>query len=498
MNDYFSVVVRRFRIVFWNIGTLFTWFSAILLFPLIFLIFYPEEIHYALGFVESAILSFIFGISMKLASNIKESPAITVQEGAVIVLFSWIFAIFFSALPFVFMKVLNFSQAIFEATSGWTTTGLTMITDVTKIPKIFLVWRSTMQFIGGAGFAVIMLAALIGPLGIGLYSAEGRIDNILPNIKQSAKTMMIIYITYAIFGFFALWIVGMHPFEAFNHSLTALATGGFSTRNGSIGEFNNLRIEIVTIILMFLGATGFGIHYTLWKGNIKVFLKNGEPWLLFSTAFLMTFLVFPQAVGLIYKSSEESFRRTFFQIVSAITGTGFSTDDLSKWNIFPLGIFVLTILMMLGGMMDSTAGGLKQFRLFVLGKVIFYTIIDFVNPKRIVRRIEVWKGENVRYVNPSMLRDMLVFFGIYFVTYFLGVFILLSYGYSLSDSMFEFSSAMNGVGLSVGLTNPNNPLGVIWTMTIGMFLGRLEFIVILYAIIRIMKDIRILISGSRG
>jgi len=497
MNDYLSVVVRRFRIVLWNVGTLFTWFSVILLFPLVFLIFYPEEVHYALGFVESAVLSFMFGIAIKLASNIKESHVITVQEGAVIVLFSWIFAIFFSALPFVFMKILNFSQAVFEATSGWTTTGLTMITDVTKIPRIFLVWRSTMQFIGGAGFAIIMLAALIGPLGIGLYSAEGRVDNILPNIKQSAKIMMIIYITYAVFGFFALWIAGMPPFDAFNHSLTALATGGFSTKNGSIGEFNNLRIEVVTIFLMFLGATGFGIHYTLWKGNIKVLLKNGEPWLLFSTAFLMTLFVFPQTIGVLYRSAGEGFRRTLFQIVSAITGTGFSTADLSKWNVFPLGLFVLTVLMMLGGMMDSTAGGLKQFRLFVLGKVIFYTVVDFVNPKRIVRRIEVWKGESVRYVNPSMLKDMLVFFGIYFVTYFVGVFILLSYGYSLSDSMFEFSSAMNGVGLSIGLTGPDDPLGVIWTMTIGMFLGRLEFIVILYAIMRIIKDLRILISGSR-
>ncbi|RKX41157.1 MAG: potassium transporter, partial [Thermotogae bacterium] len=137
MSDYLSVVVRRFRIVLWNVGTLFTWFSAILLFPLVFLIFYPEEIHYALGFVESAVLSFIFGIAMKLVSGIKESHVITVQEGAVIVLFSWIFAIFFSALPFIFMKILNFSQAVFEATSGWTTTGLTMITDVTKIPRIF-------------------------------------------------------------------------------------------------------------------------------------------------------------------------------------------------------------------------------------------------------------------------------------------------------------------------------------------------------------------------
>lgn len=497
MSDYLSVVVRRFRIVLWNVGTLFTWFSAILLFPLVFLIFYPEEIHYALGFVESAVLSFIFGIAMKLVSGIKESHVITVQEGAVIVLFSWIFAIFFSALPFIFMKILNFSQAVFEATSGWTTTGLTMITDVTKIPRIFLVWRSTMQFIGGAGFAIIMLATLIGPLGIGLYSAEGRVDNILPNIKQSAKIMIMIYITYAVFGFFALWISGMPPFDAFNHSLTALATGGFSTRNGSIGEFNNLKIEVVTIFLMFLGATGFGIHYTLWKGNIKAFLKNGEPWLLFSTAFLMTLLVFPQTIGVLYKSPSEGFRKTLFQIVSAITGTGFSTVNLSEWHVFPLGLFVLTVLMMLGGMMDSTAGGLKQFRLFVLGKVIFYTIVDFVNPKRIVRKIEVWKGENVRYVNPSMVKDMLVFFGIYFVAYFIGVFILLSYGYSLSDSMFEFSSAMNGVGLSIGLTAPDDPLGVIWTLTIGMFLGRLEFIVILYAIMRIIKDLRILISSSR-
>lgn len=496
MEDILTSTKHRLKVIFWYVGQLLVWFPIILLSPVIFVFFYPDEWYYITSFLVPSVVSFILGILLKKVSRLKETHVVGYQEGAVIVVTTWVVAVILSAIPFVVAGFLDFHQAVFEATSGWTTTGLTMFPDVESLPHIFLAWRSIMQFIGGAGFAVIMLATLIGPLGASLYGSEGRVDNILPNVTQSTKVIMVIYVTYAAAGMLALHLAGMPWFDAFNHSLTALATGGFSVRNTSIGYYNSVPIEVITIVLMILGGTGFGIHYTLWKGNLKAFLKNGEPWLMGSTIVIASLFLIPQAKKVF---QEKALRYVVFQVVSAITGTGFSNADLSPWvGLFPIGVFLLTVIMMLGGMMDSTAGGLKQFRVFVMLKMIYQSIRGFIGPRRRVEKIIVWKGESRRTIDNGIIKDMFVFFGIYALTYLIGALILMSYGYSPLVSMFEFSSAMNGVGLSVGLTGPDLPRGVLWTMTVGMFLGRLEFLVVFYAIARIIRDVKILFEESGG
>ncbi len=497
MGDYLSTLKFRYRVIFWNLGALFQWFSLLVLFPMIFVLFYPEELPNTLPFVEAAIVSVILGYSFKWISGIGKEKASTVliQEGVVIVLFSWIGVILVSALPFIFAGILNFTQAVFEATSGWTTTGLTVV-NVTKVSKLMLVWRSVMQYVGGAGFAIIMVGSIIGPGGFGLYSAEGRTDNILPNIKNSAKMIMVMYLTYAVAGTLGYIAVGMPPFDAFNHSLTALATGGFSTRAGSIGEYNSVPIEFVTIILMFTGTTGFGVHYTLWKRNFKAFLKNGEPWLMLSTVSIATFIIMEKGIYGVFHSQFHAFRESIFQTVSALTGTGFSTVDFTipAWQHFATGMFILTILMILGGMMDSTSGGLKQFRLYIVLRLIIDALIRFTLPKNTVRRIVVWKGDKEKIVDESTIREIVLVFALYFATYITGVVILTLYGFKLQNAMFEFASALSGVGLSCGITQPNLYPGALWTLTIGMFLGRLEFLVVIYAISKLFRDISLFLS----
>ncbi len=496
-GDYLSILKTRYKVIAWNLGSLFQGFTFIILFPIIFVIFYPKELPNVQYFLEAALISFLVGLLFKELAGISKQQAslVMIQEGAVIVLFSWIGVIIISALPFIFAKMLNFSQAIFEATSGWTTTGLTVV-NVTKASRLFLVWRSVMQYIGGAGFAIIMVGSIIGPGGFGLYSAEGRTDNILPNIKDSTKMIMVMYLTYAAAGTISYILVGMPPFDAFNHSLTALATGGFSTRAGSIGEFHSAAIEAVTIVLMFLGTTGFGIHYTLWKGNFRAFLKNGEPWLMLFTTTVATFVIAAKGLGWVFATKMQAFRESLFQVVSALTGTGFSTVDFTAhhWPLFSTGMFILTVLMILGGMMDSTSGGLKQFRVYVTLRLIFDAILKFIRPRNAVRTIVVWKGDKAKVVDRGMVREILLVFTLYFTTYAIGVTILTLYGFSLQDSMFEFASALSGVGLSCGVTKPDLALGAMWTLTIGMFLGRLEFLVIIYSISKLIKDAMLALS----
>ncbi len=476
---------ERYRVIFGYVGNLFVFFPLLLMIPVFFTLVFSEEISHTLPFLISAALAFAFGFMLKTSTRVKPRTPITPQEAPIIVVIAWIMSIVFSALPFVFGGLLDFSRGVFEATSGWTTTGLTMFEEET-VPRAFLLWRSLMQFFGGAGFAVIMMSAILGPSGFNLYHAEGRVDNLVPNIRRSINTILLIYSSYTAAGFVMYVIAGMPWFDSLNHALTALATGGFSTRNASIGAFNSPAIESITIVLMVLGATGFGVHYAFWKGNFGALKKNGE-WKTLGVLLLIAipFLMF-SAVGGLFAGFSDSFRYTTFQAVSALTGTGFSTADLVPWP--SVGLYVLALLMICGGMMDSTSGGIKQYRIYVVFKFVINEIKRMLLPRSAVTRVEIWKAETKNYLDDLMLKEILLVMTFYVVTLLIGVGIISGYGYSLSFSLFEFSSALNTVGLSVGITGPDAPLGIIWTQTAGMFLGRLEFIVVIFAFSRFFKD----------
>jgi trk system potassium uptake protein TrkH len=490
-----NILKQRYRLVFGYLGNLFIFFPILLLIPLSYCIWNPSTFAESLSFIVTAFLSFVMGLVLKMTMRVKPGSAITVQEGAIVVLFSWIIAILLSALPFVIGGYLDFTQAVFESTSGWTTTGLTLV-DVEKIPGTFLLWRSLMQYFGGAGIAIIMMSAILGPSGLGLYKAEGRMDNLVPNIKSSTRTIAVIYGSYALAGIAMYVLAGMNVFDAVNHSLTALATGGFSTRTGSIGEFNSIFIEIVTIVLMILGATGFGIHYALWKRNFRAFWKNGEPKLMFVILAVFTPLLMTGTLTVVYSSGAERFRHGLFQTVSALTGTGFSTVDFVPWNQF--GIYLIVLLMIFGGDLDSTSGGLKQYRLFGLIMILWLEIRRYFLPKDALLKQEIWKGETKRYIDDSLVKEILLVFSLYFFTYAVGTGILMSYGNSMALSAFEFASALSTVGLSVGITSPGAPAGLLWTETIGMFLGRLEFVVVIYAITKLLRDGKIIFRRRRN
>ncbi|MDK2864686.1 MAG: trk/ktr system potassium uptake protein [Thermotogota bacterium] len=484
---YTETLKLHYKIIFHHVGTLFTYFPVIVLVPILFCFAYPEEWSNALFFAETALVSLSLGLLLRYLFKPPKNAPLTIKEGTIIVLFTWTIGIFISALPFVFSGTLNMSQAIFESTSGWTTTGLTVV-DVTTVSKLILVWRSLMQFLGGAGFAIIMLSAVIGPSGFGLYYAEGRIDNIMPNIRASVRMILVIYLSYAAGGIIAYLLAGMNFFDAFNHSLTALASGGFSTRAGSIGEFNSLAVEIVTVVLMVMGTTGFGVHYTLWSGKFKQFLKNGEPWTLLSILLLFTPVLIRFTTFSLYP--EAPARTGIFQAVSALTTTGFSTVSFERWN--DLGLYVLTLLMIFGGGMDSTSGGLKLFRLYALARAIWAQLISFFRPRTAVETIVLYKGQKAIELDLRLLKEILIIFTFYFIFYCLGVGVLAAYGYSLADSAFEYASALSTVGLSVGITRPDMPAPILWVETVGMFMGRLEFLVVFYAIIKLVRDVKIL------
>ena len=274
---YKNLLISRYFLISKYTGIIIMFAGGAILSPLLFLMAYPEEAFLAPHFLLAAGLSILAGFGLFFYGNKhqEEDVELSLNEGSIIVIFSWLGAIFFSAIPFITILDMSWSHSIFEVVSGWTTTGLSLV-DVTTAPKLILIWRSIMQFFGGAGLAVIALSSLLPVHGMGLYMAEARSDKLLPHVKRSTMMIMKIYTFYTAAGVFLYYISGMPLFDSINHSMAAISTGGFSTQPDSIGHYNSLSIEVVTIVLMFLGTINFATHYTLLKGKIKIFFKNAE------------------------------------------------------------------------------------------------------------------------------------------------------------------------------------------------------------------------------
>ena len=481
MNNEF--LLKKYKTIIHYIGVVLVLTSAILLIPLVMVPFYKDDISQIPYFLIPSAATFMAGMILR-KFKISEIE-LQYQDAGIVIVVSWILVILITGTPFILGGYLNFSQSVFEATSAWTTTGLSMV-NVEKMSNTFLFWRSVMQFFGGAGIAVVMLAAVIGPKGAGLYSAEGRTDKLLPNIINSAKIIMGIYTSFVLIGVLLYCLAGMPLFDSINHSIAALSTGGFSTKVDSIGAYHSILIEFITIILMILGTINFAVHYILIKGNIKRVLKIGELRLMFLLIFLGVPITAFFGLYRLYGSLGQSFRISLFELVSALSTTGFSTVSYVKWP--GIAVFIMIIFMIIGGGAGSTAGGLKQFRIYIMLKSVYWSVKRSFQPKNTVHEDYIVTPEGEYYIKDKEILSVYVFTMLYMIIYVIGVGILTINGYSLRDSMFEFASSLSTVGLSIGITSPDANLAVIWTEIAGMFLGRLEIYVVIFAVIKIFRD----------
>lgn len=478
-------ILQSYAIILHYTGLILMLSGVLMFLPLLCLFFWPQESASAPGFmIPAGIMLTWGGLLWKLfRPGIRQS--LDLQQSAVIVVLSWILVIVFSAWPLMAVERLNFTQAVFESVSGWTTTGLSVV-NVEAAGHPVLLWRSIMQLAGGAGLAIIMLATIVGPAGPALGIAEGRAQQLVPQVRHSAKLVMIIYSGYAVIGTIAYCLAGMDVFDAINHNFPAISTGGFSTKAASIGYWDSPAIEAVTIVLMILGNLNFLTAYLLLQGKLKAVSKNGEVRLM---AFLIPLcaiaLFFLVCTGL-YPTLSKSARVAVFETVSALTTTGFSTVSYVNWNSF--GMLILIALMLIGGGTCSTAGGLKQYRIYVLYKSVVWDIKAFFLPRTVVTEPFIWQGEQKDFISEARLRQIGTFVYLYMGTYILGSLILASTGLGLKESLFEFASALGTVGLSIGVTGPQASGIVLWTETIGMFLGRLEFFVIISGLFKLLAD----------
>jgi trk system potassium uptake protein TrkH len=393
--------------------------------------------------------------------------------------------VLFSTWPFIATEGLSFSQAVFESMSGWTTTGLSVV-DVEKAARTTLLWRSTIQLLGGAGLAIIMMSAILGPTGVGVSSAEGRSEQLVPNIKRSARLVLVMYVCYAAAGTLAYRLAGMTWFDAVNHAFAAISTGGFSTRSESIGYWDSPAIEAVSIPLMILGNLSFVTAWFFWRGQIRTVARNGEVRLFTLLVPLASAALFFLTSTSLYPYLGKSLRVAVFETVSALTTTGFSTVGYSNWNGF--GLALLLGLMLIGGGTCSTAGGIKQFRIHLLWRALVLEIRRLAAPRNAVLESTLWEGERRVFLNDEQVRQTSVFVFLYLALFATGVLLLCSCGFSLEHSLFEFASALGTVGLSIGVTSPEMPGSALWAESLAMFLGRLEFLVVIASLFKLGGD----------
>lgn len=492
-------VKNGYKLIAYYLSLFMIFIGAILLLPCLMLFFYPQEIIYIHCFLIPAIMTMVIGFVLFLI--FRDCPKINLEkhQDAIFVVFLWLLAIFISSFPFLLKGENTFSQCLFEATSGFATAGFSIL-NIENTPNIFLFFRSIMLFVGGVGLVLIVSCAISDKFGLRIFNAEGHTDRLLPTLAKTARLIFIFYFIFILVGTFLLIICGIEPFHAVNTAIASVSTGGFATTKDSIATFNNFWAEVIICILMILGSTSFMIHLSLIKGKFKNVIFDSEVKFMFFAliiGILVGALMLLNNCGTIDNFDTGNFwdclRISGFQVISAMTTTGFSNVNLGTYasHTLPFNFYTILILFMLvGGCSGSTAGGIKIYRIVVAFKSMWYSLVDRMKNRKLVRTHFYTRNGNYIEIDRNESINVMGFILIYLLIFILGSFFLTCCGYPLGDSMFEFSSALAGVGLGVGIAGPASSAIVLWIMMFGMFFGRLEIFVILQALVRSVNDIR--------
>ena len=462
-----------------NRGKLMIMIGLLVIAPVAILPFYPQDMGYTIFFLLPGLLSILAG-GLVCAFGKRETyfsaDRLTAQRHSNnTVLFTWFWGISVGAMPFFLSGQLKLVQSLFESVSGWTTTGLSVM-DVAKTSHIFLFYRSFMQYCGGLGFVLMMVMLVSGKRSMDLFNAEGHPDKLMPNLKQTAQTIFEMYILFLILGTAAYVVCGMPLFDSLCHAMCSLSTGGFSTKLNSIGEYHSLPIEIVTTQLMLIGTTNFAVLLLLLRGKWRQAIQVSEVRFLF-----LLLLIFVPLMALSLSGSMglgAGLRHALFNAASALSTTGYATMPYEGWPSCAIGLMIL--LMLIGGGIGSTAGGLKLTRVYLILRMMGQNINKKLLPQRCVDAPTYVKAQGRTKIDGELCSDTVGFVGCYLLLFIAGTLALtLTAGCGLEKAMFEFASALGTVGLSIGLTGPMTNNATLIVEMVGMILGRLEIFIVL-------------------
>jgi trk system potassium uptake protein TrkH len=436
-------------------------------------------------FVLSGCITFFTGLIIAFSAGIKKRVIfVGKRESFTSVTLAWLLFAVFGALPFyVSGYIPSFSDAIFESTSGITTTGASVLTDVEALPKGLLFWRCLLQWLGGLGIIAFSLALipLLGGEAAQLFDAEASgltHDKFRPRVTEMAKRLWTIYLSLTVVLTALLYLGQMDIFDSICHAFSTISTGGFSTKQNSIAYWNSGYIEFIIILFMLIGAINFSLLYFLFKGKFKKFFKDEElRWFLSIVLFGIVLITFSLSIDKLTYNFFESFRLSCFQVVSIITSTGFSTGDFVEWGPFYWIIFIL--FMVICGCAGSTSGGLKTVRAVVLIKSTLSEFGKLIHPRAIIP-IRL----NGHALSFGVVQRLLAFAFLYILIVFFSWGALILSGMSFIEALGASISAISNIGPGFGTLGPSGsyaeiPVFAKWYMSFLMIVGRLEIFTVL-------------------
>lgn len=462
--------------ILYYVGIILVFLGLTLLVPIIISLIYGET-RYILIFLETSIFSLILGFV--LGSIFNKPLKIPLRNAMFLSSGIWFIVVGISALPFFLSGELNYLDGFFEAMSGFTTTGFSMYPNVSNISFTMNFWRGFMQWLGGLGILVMILTVIktVTSSYKVLYKAEGKVELILPTVRETTRYMFVIYSVFTICGIIAFVLCGMPLFDSVFHTFVAISGGGSEMYNNGLLIYNTVSVTWVAIILMILGATNFSLYYLILKGNWKEYFRDSETKLFLLLLGLATSFI---TIMFLYSNSYDgnifiSFRHAIFHVVSAMTTTGLqiAPDSIIFQNWPGVILFVLTILMIIGGGSTSTAGGIKWDKIVIMIKGFRKEIKKLSFPSNAVITEKFHHKKDI-LISDKLILSTLLFICLYIFVYLISVFIGFLFSNDLSPVMFEVASALGNVGLSTGFINHYSPVFLKILFIIDFWLGRLE------------------------
>ena len=469
--------MSNYKTVFFTLGILQIILGIFMMIPIIIQFIYNEVDS---SFLGASIVTIIFGI-LFLLSNLDHDKKLNLQQAFLLTALSWLSIAVFGSLPFIFSDAdFSITNAFFESMSGITTTGSTIISNLENTPKGILLWRALLQWLGGIGIIVMAITLMpimnVGGMQLFKISNNDSSEKILPRSKEIALRLIYIYSSLTFLCAFSYKILGMNIFDSLTHSMTTIATGGFSNYNESIGFFDNPYIEISAIIFIILGSLPFIAYIKFLSGDKKIFFSDIQiqtfiKIIVISIIILSIYLT-------INNSTQINLRSIIFNVISILTGTGYVNAQFDNWGAFAIIIFLL--LMFIGGCAGSTTCGIKIFRIQILYYFISNQLKKIIYPKGIF----VLKY-NQSPVDNKFISSIISFIYMYLIIFFIITALLSLTGLDFITSISGAATSISNVGPGLGsIIGPNGNFSSLpdiskWILTLGMILGRLELFAIL-------------------
>ena len=471
--------MSNYKTVFFTLGILQIILGISMIFPIVVQLIFGELDS---SFISGSIITIIFGILFFL-SNLDHNKKLSLQNAFLLTALSWLSIAVFGSLPFIFSELnLSFTDSFFESMSGITTTGSTIINDLDSSPKSILLWRAMLQWLGGIGIIVMAITLMpimnVGGMQLFKISSGDASEKILPKTKEITLRLIFIYLILTFLCSLFYNMFGMNFFDSLTHSMTTIATGGFSNYNESIGHFNSVKIEIISMIFIILGSIPFIAYIKFLSGKKNIFYKDQQIKSFIKIIFFSIIILFFYLFIFNKNFSDVTLRSISFNVVSILTGTGYVTQDFDTWGSFPLIFFL--VLMFIGGCAGSTACGIKIFRVQILYLFLKNQLKKIIYP----RGIFILKYDN-NNINDKFISSIISFIFLYIIIFFIITAMLSLSGLDFTTSISGAATSISNVGPGLGeLIGPNGNFSQLtnfskWVLSFGMILGRLELFAIL-------------------